>query len=475
MRIHAARGVFDDLDLPEAATGSLAADPDAPIVAFPTPTNAISCQPLDVVWFHSGIFPPNAACDIGITNVGVPQVPWDPPAASTSSSGSSTTSKATPTASAPRVGSAPRRRRRVLRRADAAPTAPPPVASPSPVTITLVHAQPVLSANHSAWLSELRVPTGYYWITGQSVDPASKAAYFHSAQFFVAAGTDTSCLQSLPAVPSTSSSISSSSSLTLLPSPSSPTSLPDNSDQGNSRGSVIAGAVGGGLAVAVLLGTFLLVRYFRNRAQRARPYSNVDAAGPNAGWRTSQAVSHVASPTATVPMSAPVPVSAGLSVPTTASATAAASPDPTNEPLPHAHAGADMLAPGAIATAERKLSSTPSTWTAGTDDSSFADERTQLEQAFVVPVTPNVIADGVMSERSSIGSGVGPMVISPPAHAADAQFVTIPPAPHDLPTPTPPFAAEQRRSRMSTSTGRSSNKSNALTATQVLQMSSRGS
>lgn len=473
MRIHAARGLFDDV--PEIA-GALAADPDAPAVAFPTPTNAVSCQPLDVTWFHSGDFPADAACDIGITNVGVPQIPWSVPTTSSSSSSSSYTStsgvsKRTVSAPAPSRSSPPQRVRRgnAHRRADPALSAP--AAVPSPITLTLGNAEPVFTPNHSMWVPQLQVPSGYYWITGASVDPASKTKFFHSAQFFVAAGTDTSCLQSLPAVPS-SSSQSSPSSITLSTSSSSPsgTSLSDNVDNGHSRGSVIAGALGGGLAVIVLLGTFILVRYFRRR-QEQRRYSNVDAVAPapGAGWRSSQAVSHVASPTgATVhsPVGSDVPVpeptSAYISYPTTATV---ASPGPA----------AAYLKPEDEA-ASKKLSSTPSSWTADASDGSYAEERVQLQEAFVVPVTPNVIADGVMSERSSMGSGVGPMAISPPAQMADVQFLAAPGAAAlDLAAPSPPFA-QKHQSRSSVSTTRSGKSgSNAISASQVLQMSSRGS
>ncbi|EJD50889.1 hypothetical protein AURDEDRAFT_112014 [Auricularia subglabra TFB-10046 SS5] len=470
-----ARGIFDEH--PDLA-GALAADPDAPAVAFPAPTNAVACAPVELVWFYSGDFPDDATLDITITNVGVVQ--RQPDVASSSSPSATATSDASaPTLASRDALARPFWSRHFRRQGPQDPQDPP-----MPVTATLVHATPIRTTNHSVLLPQLRVPPGYYYsLQGSSVD--STTNFYPSARFLVAEGGDMSCLQSSP----TTTLSSSSGTLTPSPTPSSPSgskesaTAPDPSSNDTSKGTIIAGAVGGALAVAVLLATFFAVRHFR---RKNRKYSNVDAIPPSSGWGSSQAVAHAASPGPFTPNGGALSTDGTFATPffpPTVISPAVASPGdsppapftpPPSAPLSSATtppgARTSFLAGGASISdsdLRKKLSTTPSTWTSNTAETHTSSFNAQLGEAFVVPVTPAIVHDGVMSRQSSVGSGrnVGPAIISPPAQTATAQFVTLPADRSHLDVPSPAFSQ--------TSNSRSSN-GTIISTSQALQMLSRG-
>jgi len=491
-------------------------DPDEPAVAFALLKDAQSCEPTNVLWYYAGNFPDDAACDIIITNVNVPQ------------------------------------------------TAPPPVPSVSatqalrrdagnfkllgrqtdgfvPITATLVHGADIQTANHSAWVPELAVPSGWYQLAGKNTDPASVTIYFSSSYFFVASGSDNSCLPAGTTPPNDGNNHDGSSTTTpqsesggpgqtlVAPPISSPAGVespPDGLESsGPSRASMIAGAVCGIIAVLLLLVAFLVWRFIRARRRR---YANVDASAPTrpphiSGWRRSHDDSVVSKPkrkpppavvvddfdaafkpqpwtqipalTHEPPAKSRATTPGALSVISPPSISSTVATENASLPSQHVH----FAIPTIVAVhgddvssesgddhptgATSRISMVPS----GDSDitrSSFADEREQLQETFLVPVTPNIIRDGVMSRTSSVGSdrNIGPIIFTPslitgvdsesPMAEAQAQFVMVPVPSPRLMVPSPAVTARSVRSSRATTPIRSSGPTRMSPAF-IMQVSSR--
>ncbi|KAH7099554.1 hypothetical protein BKA62DRAFT_302284 [Auriculariales sp. MPI-PUGE-AT-0066] len=446
-----------------------ATDPSQPAVAFGMPENAATCMPTTVWWYYVGNFPSDAACDIIITNVNVPQTPMIV-TSTTPSSAETTVTNPTSTSL---------RRRSRMRRQQGA----------TPVTVTLVHDIPIMSANHSAQIQQLAVPSGYYLLEGKSMNPASNTVYYRSLRFYVAETPDMSCLLSShgttsdPTLSQNSDSSGHGATVTVPASSSAGSESPLGSSQAT-RGTAVAGAVCGIIAVFLVLGLFLLWKYRHGR----KPYANVDAApamsAPTSRWRSSRAVSFAFNvkrkPPPAIHTQEPAPEPKPWTpLPRTPTPAFSAAPIVrTASPAEHSEVGASSV-PAMEDASQHVHFAIPAVAVQGEDftpvmhqhpyrtasgisdgpnrmsevtTSSFDAERADLRETFDLPITPMPVRQGFMSRTSSVGSSreVGPMVLSPPAQSANTQFVTAPLSSPSLHVPSPaPSAPKSARSNRS--------------------------